>query len=402
MLTTFLVTLKTLIRDRSVLIWAVAFPLVLSTLFVAMFSNLDELQKLDPIAVVIVEDANYTNAETFAETIDALASEDTDPDAEDGEPLLAPSYVANTDAALTALAEGSYEGFLQVDTESMPHYTMDARRVQSLGFGNPSQSVMQSILDRYVQDTGLLTTLAAENPALFANPAFIQSLTDGSASTPTERISVTANPPSDSQRYYYAVLAFSTIMMTTFALAAIDRVLGNTSPLGARRSLGGQSKLRMLAPTLAAAWLLGFACVLVGFLYLQLVFNIDFGGKEAATVLTLAVSVLAATLLGALLGALPVPLAVKSGLVAPISCGLSLFAGLYGPFSQNLGDWVARELPWLSACNPVRQVADAFFALYYYDGYAQLVPCLVSLLIFSLVFFVASVLIIRRQRYASL
>ncbi len=191
-------------------------------------------------------------------------------------------------------------------------------------------------------------------------------------------------------------------MMATFALSAVDLVLGNTSPLGARRSLGGQSKLRTLVPTLSAAWLLSFACVMLGFLYLRFVFDVGFGGKEGAVVLTLLASSLCITFFGAFLGSLPLQGGIKGGLVAFFSCFLSLFAGLYGPSTQVLGDLVAQNLPWFSAANPVRQVSDALFSLYFYDGYEQLMQHLIGLLVIAVVFFIAATLNLRRQRYASL
>jgi len=395
MFITFITTLKALIRDRGVLLWAVAFPLVLITLFYAMFSNLDETFRLDPLPVVIVKDANYMNTEPFALMIDSLSDEE----GEDGA-LFDPSFVANEAGALEALETGIYKGYIIVDTDGIPQYFMDPRRSDSLG--DPSQTIILNVLDLYLQNHMLITSLIEQNPLLLTDPAFLEGL-QGRGNDPfTTHISLTANPPSDSVRYFYAVLAFSTIMMSSFGLAAIDMVLGNTSPLGARRSIGGQSKARMLVPTLAASWILGFACVLLGFVYLRYVFGIGFGGKEPAVILTLALSTLAATFLGAFLGSLPLPSGAKSGFVALISCVLSLFAGLYGPFSQDIGDMVARDLPLLSAMNPVRQVADAFFSLYFYDGYTELAGHLLSLLVLCAVFFVLAVLMLRRQRYASL
>jgi len=398
MLITFITTLKVLTRKGDVLFWAIAFPLALTTLFYAMFSNLDETFKLDPLPVVIVNDVNYTSAEPFAHMIDSLSG--TDAESSEGEtPLFAPLFVANEAAALEALEAGIYKGYIILDENGIPQYYMDPRRSDSLT--DPSQTIILSVLDLYLQNHQLITSIIKENPQLLADPAILEALQGGDEVFITH-ISLTANPPSDSIRYFYAVLAFSTIMMSTFGLAAIDMVLGNTSPLGARRSIGGQSKIRMLAPSLAAAWVLSFGCVLMGFLLLRFVFGIGFGGKEAAVVLTLALSTLASTFLGAFLGSLPLPSGAKSGFVALISCALSLFAGLYGPFSQDIGDTVARELPLLSAANPVRQVADAFFSLYFYDGYSVLVGHLLALLLLCAVFFILAVLMMRRRRYASL
>lgn len=399
---TFITTLKVLVRDRSVMLWTIAFPLVLTTLFVFMFSNLDETYRLKPIPVVIVADANYLEADNFIEMIEALATADSSADA-DASPLLAPSFADSQAAALSALETGMYKGYILIDADGLPTYFMDPRRPDIIG--DPSQTILLNILDLYVQNSTLITNLIENQPELLADPGFFERLNNVLAddgSILTQHISVTRNPTSDALRYYYAVLAFSSIMMSGFALTAIDMVLGNTSPLGARRSIGGQSKLKTLIPTIAAAWLLGLACVLIGFCYLRFVFNIGFGGKEAFVVLTLAVSVLAATFLGTFLGSLPIVSGAKSGMIALISCVLSLFAGLYGPFSQDLGDLVAHNYPLASGANPVRQVADALFSLYYYDGYAQLAAHLVNLLVISGVLFIISVFMLRRQRYASL
>jgi len=395
MLITFITTLKALVRKTDVLFWAIAFPLVLITLFYAMFSNLDNSFSLDPLPVVIVKDANYEKAEHFAHMIESLSAEDA------GEnPLFDPTFVTSVAAALEALESDVYKGYIVLDNNGKPHYYMDPRRADSLG--DPSQTIILSVLDLYLQNHELITSIIEENPQLLADPAILEGLLSSGDQAFTTHISLTANPPSDSVRLFYAVLAFSTIMMSSFGLAAIDMILGNTSALGARRSIGGQSKVRMLLPSLAAAWVLSFACVLLGFFLLRFVFGVSFGGKELAVILTLALSTLAATFLGAFLGSMPIPSGAKSGFVALISCGLSFFAGLYGPFSQDFGDMVAREFPLLSAVNPVRQVADAFFSLYFYDGYVHLAGNLFALALFCAVFFVLAVLVMRRQRYASL
>jgi len=47
----------------------------------------------------------------------------------------------------------------------------------------------------------------------------------------------------------------------------------------------------------------------------------------------------------------------------------------------------------------VRQVYDAFMAIYYYDTYDHLWPVLGQLLVFAAVCFAAAALLMRRQRY---
>lgn len=40
--------LLALVREKSVFIWSLAFPLILSTMFVFMFANLDEAGQFEP------------------------------------------------------------------------------------------------------------------------------------------------------------------------------------------------------------------------------------------------------------------------------------------------------------------------------------------------------------------
>ena len=45
--------LLALVREKSVFIWSLAFPLILSTMFVFMFANLDEAGQFEPILSLI-------------------------------------------------------------------------------------------------------------------------------------------------------------------------------------------------------------------------------------------------------------------------------------------------------------------------------------------------------------
>ena len=57
--------LLALVREKSVFIWSLAFPLILSTMFVFMFANLDEAGQFEPIPTVVVADENYDAAPGF-------------------------------------------------------------------------------------------------------------------------------------------------------------------------------------------------------------------------------------------------------------------------------------------------------------------------------------------------
>ncbi|MCL1879190.1 MAG: ABC transporter permease [Actinomycetia bacterium] len=397
MATTFIYTIKTLIREKTNLIWAVAFPLVLSTLFFSMFHNIDETYRLDPLPVLVVADDNYQQAKSFSTLVGALAA----PDANDGQALLAPTFTSSAAEASESLQNGAYLGYITVDEQQQPHYFMDSRKTGGLDIlPDTKQGIVLSILDRYSQDYQMIYKAASEHPQLFADPGFMDRLLDGQSFT--TQVSATNNPPSSALRYYYAVLAFSCFQMMSFGIYAIRNLRTNASPMGARRCLGGQSLGRSMIPTLLASWVLSLACLLIGFLYIRFGFGVSFGGQEGACVAVIALGSLVATLLGALIGALPTSEGAKAGLMATLVCLLSVFSGLYGPGSQQLGDMVAKNLPALSLVNPIRQVADAFYSLYYYDSLGHFWLSLAILGIMAAVCAIGCLLCLRKQRYRSL
>jgi ABC-type multidrug transport system permease subunit len=395
MLTAFGYTIKILVRNKGNLLWAIAFPLILSTLFYSMFHKLDDIYKIDPIPIIVVNDTNYQNAEPYKVLIDALSDEDSE------DSILAPVFVQSEQEALAKLAGGGFYGYLMLDKQGSPEYYMDARLVSGFDMMNSlKQGVVLSINDRYIQDYELISQAVQTRPELFYDSDFIESFY--SEMVIVEQGSITMNPPSDALRYYYAALAFSCVQMMSFGLTAITSWRANASALGSRRAIGGQSWRFSLAPTLLAAWFLSFCCVLIGFLYIRFGFGASFGGKEPACLIVLAASTLLTTLVGALVGSTSLPNGAKTGIAAAFACILSIFAGLYGPATQQLGDYAAREMPLLSNLNPARQVADAFFSLYYYDGYSRLIELLGLMLGMAFILFIGCILIMRKQRYKSL
>jgi ABC-type multidrug transport system permease subunit len=371
------------------MIWAIAFPILLATLFFAMLGDVDETYTLEPITLYVVDDANWQadGAQGFRELVSQLsAGEDA---------VFAPSFVATAEEAMAGMEAGEFYGYIWLDSSAAPHFAADSRYAASVN--DPSLTVVTLILDRYVRDAALVAEIAASNPAVFADPAFLEALYD--SPDLTVAITTTAHKPSDLVRYMYVALGFAAFMMSTISVHAVSAARANLSPLGARRAVSGISQLRILTATLLASWVIGFAVLTVGYLYIRFAFGLDFSGQDAGVAITLLAGSLSGTAVGALIGALPIHPGAKGGLTAGLSCFLSLFAGMYGPGSQELGNTVARELPLAAWANPVRQVYDAFMATYYYDGLGHLLPVAGRLVLISLGCCAIAALLMRRQRY---
>lgn len=385
--------LMVLTRKRELFIWSLAFPILLSTMFMLMFANLDDATAFDPVATAVVADAHYDEATAFSSVIDELGEEGDDQ-------LLDIRTFATVDEARNALTAGEVIGIVSVEADGTPKLAVSPNS-GGLGVEQIGRTILDTVMNTYVRNADLLASLAADNPLALADPDLVEeALTHGNA---TVQVSLTHSTPVQSVRYYYALLGMAALFCGQVGMLAICETQPNLTPLGARRAIGATSRGKTLVATLAASWAISFACLLVAFLFIRFVVGVDFAGREGMCVVAIAVAALFATSLGTLLGSLPkVGFGVKTGLLTGLTCLLSLFAGLYGEPCMDLADQIAREAPVLAAVNPAKVVTDAFYSLYYYDSLVPFAEKAGILLIMTVVLFAVSALFVRRQRYASL
>ena len=385
--------LMVLTRKRELFIWSLAFPILLSTMFMLMFANLDDATAFDPVATAVVADAHYDEATAFSSVIDELGEEGDDQ-------LLDIRTFTTVDEARNALTAGEVIGIVSVEADGTPKLAVSPDS-GGLGVEQIGRTILDTVMNTYVRNADLLASLAADNPLALADPDLVEeALTHGNA---TVQVSLTHSTPVQSVRYYYALLGMAALFCGQVGMLAICETQPNLTPLGARRAIGATSRGKTLVATLAASWAISFACLLVAFLFIRFVVGVDFAGREGMCVVAIAVAALFATSLGTLLGSLPkVGFGVKTGLLTGLTCLLSLFAGLYGEPCMDLADQIAREAPVLAAVNPAKVVTDAFYSLYYYDSLVPFAEKAGILLVMTVVLFAVSALFVRRQRYASL
>lgn len=385
--------LAVLSRKTELVVWALAFPIILTTLFMFMFSNLDKSTAFEAVPTAVVADDAYRADEGFSSMIDDLSAPGDDQ-------LLDVHEFATAEEAREALDAGEVTGVLSVDDEGAPHLVVSPV-ADSMGATQIGRTILNTVADTYMRNADLLAGIAHDNPMALADPQAVEeALAAGDA---TAEVSLTHEEPSQSVRFYYALLGMACLFCAQIGMLAICEAQPNLSALGARRAMGAVSRGKTLAATLAASWTLAMVCLLVALLYMRFTAGIDFAGRELACIGAIAVCALFATAFGTLLGSLPkVGLGVKTGLLTGITCLLSLFAGLYGEPVMQLADQLARSYPLLASLNPAKVVTDTFYSLYYYDSLEPFIGKIGVLLAMTAVTFAVSALFIRRQRYASL
>ena len=395
MINTFKYTVLSILRERSVVIWVLLFPLILATMFNAMFSGLDDAAyDLPIIPVAVVDESQDQAGDAFDATMDALSEGD--------DALLSATYVDSADDARDLLKSGEAIGVVTLDAEGYPSLELSPG-VGDVGVSMEQikRTVLADVIDDFCRSRAAAEDIAANDPMALANADVVASFSD--RSTYTQELAITHSKTRESVRYFYALLGFAALMAAMVGLNAVGRVQPNISPLGARRALSGTSRVRMLVGCISASWVVSFCALMIAFAYIRFVLGVEFGDREGECVLGLAVAALMSTSLGALIGALPgVPFNAKSGILTGLTCLLSLFAGLYGTPAMRLADQIAHDAPWAALVNPAKQVTDLFYSLYVYTDLTPFLQAMGALLVATAVFAFIAGLLMRRQRYASL
>ena len=398
MWTTFKITVKTALRTPSVVIWTLLFPIVLATVFNFMFESLRAKDSIDPVPVAVVDDGAWDDS-PFSEVIDELVEGD--------EPLFDVQTAKTEDAARELLLSGAVDGVYMADEAGDPHLLLapENSSVHTAGDNatyEVNRSIIEVVASSYLQNRALIDRIAAENPLLFTDPEAIeQALTQN---VEVNEISLTHSQPDQTVRYYYALLGMASMFAAQVAEGMVCRLQPTTSDLGARRSISGTSRVRLLLSTLAACWLVSTAFLGIALLYICTTGNIDFAGREPICLLGITAASLFSTCLGALIGALPIKggADARSGILTMLTCLLAVFAGLYGQPTMELADSIAQACPAAMWINPVSLIRDVFYSIYYYDALEPFALRALMCIALAAVAFAASAVFFRRQSYEHL
>ena len=374
MLTVFLYQVLRLLRDRVLLVWTLGFPIVLSLIFMAQFSNLNEAYEANPMSFGVVQDEAYRTAPGLDAVVERISSDDADPH------LLTKVTHSTVAQAEAAAKRGETNGYLAVEGgQPVLHVTQKGNEAETT-------RVLRVVMDSYTQRQAEYEALAKAGAA----PDKLAALeTDQSF---THSISVTPSPVKPETHYYFALLAFACGMGTTVALVAVKGIMA-VSPVGARQTLAGLPRWKVLTATLAASWVCVLACLLIAFAFMASVVGVDFGPHVLLCLMAIGVCSLMASAAGAALGTLG---RLETGIVSGFTALLSLFTGMYGPASQSLASSIEEHAPLLAQANPLWQTARCFYGLLYYDSLAPFARSCAVLLGMTCLFL--SIALIRARR----
>lgn len=364
MWTTYKATIRMLLLTPSAVVWALIFPIVLTTVFNFMFEPLRAQTSIEAVEVAVVDDEAWRDA-PFAQVVDALTEGD--------EPLLKIHEVDSEQEAREVLEQGVICGAYAVDAATgEPHVILAPLSASSDSDASYeiNRSIIEVVATSYLQNQELVTRIAASNPMALANTDAVQNAFAQAASV--QEISLTHSQPDTVVRFYYALLGMASLFAAQLAEDVVWKLQPRASQVGARRAVSGTSGMRLLAQAVAACWTVSTGFLAIAFGYICVTAHIDFAGRELLCLAGIAAASALSCGIGAAIGALPGKLTAdsRSGILTAATCLLSIFAGLYGEPTMALADRIAQAFPAAMWINPVSLIRDLFYSLYYYDALA--------------------------------
>ncbi|VDN48834.1 ABC transporter permease [Petrocella atlantisensis] len=368
---------KSLIRNKSMIFWTMIFPLLLATFFSLAFSGLNDHERFNTINIGIIDDDNYQNDYAFQALIQSLS--------QDEEPMFA-AFLMKESEAKEKLVSSQIDGYIHVGSPM-------TLTVHQRGF---NQSVIKLFLDQYSQTYSAVINIIEGD--VTAVHGLVNSLEEGTEYTKEFQLSK-ANPD-NTLMYFYALIAMSCLYGSFFGLREVIDIQADQSAHAARVNLSPVHKLKAFIYSGASSVLIHTTELMILLAYLHFGLGIDFGHQYGFVLFTTFIGSVVGITMGALIG---VVVKGGEGIKTAICIGVSMLGSFLG--GMMYGDMkyiIDQNVPIIGRLNPVNVLADAFYALYYYDDYERYSMNILNLIIFILVFSMIAYTIIRREKYASI
>ena len=388
----FKYTLKTLFKNKMLIFWTFAFPLILGTFFKMAFSNIETSEKLDIIDIGIVNDSNFENNVIYKEAFKTLSDEENE------DRLFNAKYV-NLDEAKNMLNNKEITGYLVIDNDT-PKIVISSNGI--------NETILKLVTEEITQTSSLIQT-KAENEVR-------KEIMSGNYNIDYEKIyknvlevinneNVKLNNISNSNLSYTMIEYYTLIAMTCLyggilSMTAINYNLANISSKGKRVAISPVNKIKIILSSTFASYVVQLIGLLLLFVYSIFVLKVNYGNNLILVILLALVGSLSGLSLGTFVGTVfKFNENAKVGLVIAITMLGCFLSGMMGITMKYIVD---KNIPIVNKLNPASMITDGFYSLYYYNTLDRYYFDVISLVIFACIMLGISFISLRRQKYDSI
>lgn len=374
--------MKMVLRNKTNLLWGLIFPIALMSLFKLTFSNISSTENtLDTRKIAVVLDGSGIYQENFKTVMDELSKQDS----EDGLTVEV-SYTDEKEAS-TGLDNGDYDFCYVVGDEDITVHLGEK-------YGVATGMIAREIADTYKFNMDII------NECLKTDPTKIGEITE-SLGDRLDYIAMEKEEEADVYMWYYvSTLVMGILFDYALGLRVLATVRADVAGSAMRVALSSSSKTRMVVYCLFAQLVSSLAKTAVHLLFMQFVIGIDIASKAGIIAIAIVATTVFSICLGILLG-----MFFKGDVQSRENKTLGfvmLSVFISGEMIVSLPGYIEKYAPVINRINPATIFNKIFYRILLCENKGDLAMNLLILTIASLVMLTASIIILRRETYASL
>ena len=385
-------TIKTLFKNKILIFWTFAFPIILGIFFNMAFSNIEKDEKLKVFDIAVVNDSQFENQEIYQEALKELSAGDSE------NKLFNIKYVKK-EKADSLLDDSDIEGYIIFKNEE-PQVVVKKNGTY--------QTLIRFVVTEIGQNKAIiedLTKKTVENEIAKGSTSFdpeknakdiLEKINNGQVNMKN----ISASNLSYMQIEFYTLIAMTCMYCGMLGLTAINNCLANMSSKGKRISVSPNKKSIIVLSSAIGSYLVSMVGIAILILFLRFVLKVDFGDNTPLVILLSAVGDLAGISMGVLIASVfRVSEGAKTGITIAITMFLSVLSGMMGVTLKYVID---KNVPVINLINPNNLITDGFYSLYYYDTLDRYLRDVTYLLVFVVICLTISFISLRREKYDSI
>ncbi len=378
-------TLKTLFKNKILIFWTYAFPIILGLLFYFAFSDIEKGETFKVIPIGIVENQVFLENTLYKETFQVLGEEGSKTQ------LFSIRYEdEETCRSLTKKKE--IVGYLNLEKEAKLVISENGIDETTFKFVIEEIEEKKTLFNHLIE----MNQDSIRNDASFIAQIYEKVMTNQESSIQDD----SKTHLSYTMIEYYTLIAMACLYGGILGMYAINQKLANMSANGKRVSVAPIQKLKLIGSSALASYVALLIGVLLLFLFTVVVLHVDYGDSIFYVLLLILFGSLAGLAFGVFISVLLKKNEnTKIGIIIAGTMFCSVLSGMMGITMKYVID---KNVPILNKLNPANMITDGFYALYYYDTPERFFMNLISLILFSLVLFLISIVILRGEKYDSI
>lgn len=388
----FKYALKTLFRNKMLIFWTFAFPIILGTFFNMAFSNIENSEKLDIINIAIVNNKEFNNSKIWKEIFKNLSDEESE------ERLFSTKYVA-IEEAKQLLQDGEISGYMVLEDEK-PKLVFATSGIDQTIFKQVTEEITQtSKIVSNIAEGGIRKEMMEGNHQVDYEKIY-NNILEIIQNQEAKISNISRSNLSYTMIEFYTLIAMTCLYGGILGMVAINQNLANMSSQGKRVSVAPTSKGKVVLSSMLAGYITQLVGLALLFVYTIFVLKVDYGTNLPLIILLGAVGSFAGLSMGLLIGTvLKAGEALKTGIMISVTMLGCFLSGMMGITMKYIVD---KNVPIINKINPASMITDGFYALYYYDTLDRYFFNIASLAIFAIIAMAISYICLRRQRYDSI